>query len=56
MERYDKYSVLGFLAFFIHIVMSVGINGVIGIFSPVKVKNKDQVPGVVVPLICSMEC
>jgi len=36
--------VIGFLAFFINIVMSVGLNGVIGIFKPTKNKNKDMVP------------
>jgi cytochrome c oxidase subunit 1 len=35
---------IGFLAFFLNIVMSVGVNGVIGIFSPVKNKNKELVP------------
>jgi cytochrome c oxidase subunit 1 len=34
----------GFLAFFFNIVMSVGINGVIGIFSPSKLKTKDLLP------------
>jgi cytochrome c oxidase subunit 1 len=31
----------GFLTFFYNIVMSVGIKGVIGIFSPAKIKTKD---------------
>jgi cytochrome c oxidase subunit 1 len=35
---------LAFLAFFINIVMSVGLNGVIGIFMPSKLKTKDLVP------------
>lgn len=35
---------LAFLAFFYNIVMSVGINGVIGIFMPSKLKTKDLVP------------
>lgn len=35
---------IAFLAFFINIVMSVGVKGVIGIFSPVKNKNKDLLP------------
>jgi len=34
----------GFLAFFFNIVMSVGLNGVIGIFSPSKLKTKDLLP------------
>jgi cytochrome c oxidase subunit 1 len=32
----------GFLTFFYNIVMSVGIKGVIGIFSPAKIKTKDM--------------
>ncbi len=35
---------LSFLAFFINIVMSVGINGAIGIFMPSKLKTKDLLP------------
>ena len=35
---------VGFLAFFYNIVMSVGINGVIGIFMPSKLKTKDLLP------------
>lgn len=35
---------VGFLAFFYNIVMSVGINGVIGIFMPSKLKTKDPLP------------
>ncbi len=34
----------GFLVFFYNIVMSVGLKGVIGIFTPAKVKTKDLVP------------
>lgn len=33
-----------FLAFFYNIVMSVGINGVIGIFKPAETKTKDLIP------------
>ncbi len=36
---------LGFAAFFFNIVMSVGINGVIGIFMPSKLATKDPLPG-----------
>lgn len=35
---------LAFLAFFFNIVMSVGLNGVIGIFMPSKLKTKDLLP------------
>jgi cytochrome c oxidase subunit 1 len=35
---------VGFLAFFYNIVMSLGINGVIGIFMPSKLKTKDVLP------------
>ena len=35
---------LAFLAFFYNIVMSVGLNGVIGIFAPTKLKTKDLMP------------
>jgi cytochrome c oxidase subunit 1 len=35
---------IGFLAFFYNIVMSVGLKGVIGIFTPSKLKTKDLVP------------
>jgi cytochrome c oxidase subunit I len=35
---------LAFLAFFYNIVMSVGLNGVIGIFTPSKLNKKDLVP------------
>ena len=37
---------IGFLAFFINIVMSLGVEGVIGIFRPTKEKNKELVPAV----------
>jgi cytochrome c oxidase subunit 1 len=35
---------LGFLAFFINIVMSVGLRGVVGIFLPAKTDTKDLLP------------
>jgi len=35
---------LAFLAFFFNIVMSLGINGVIGIFLPSKTKTTDLLP------------
>jgi cytochrome c oxidase subunit I len=35
---------IGFLSFFFNIVMSVGVKGVIGIFTPAKIKTKDLVP------------
>jgi cytochrome c oxidase subunit 1 len=35
---------IGFLAFFYNIVMSVGLKGVLGIFTPAKIKTKDLVP------------
>jgi cytochrome c oxidase subunit I len=35
---------LGFLAFFYNIVMSVGLNGAIGIFMPSKLKTKELLP------------
>jgi len=35
---------IAFLAFFLNIVMSLGINGVIGIFMPAKLKTEDLVP------------
>lgn len=35
---------LAFLAFFINIVMTVGIKGVIGIFLPAKIKTQDLLP------------
>ncbi|HLN20900.1 MAG TPA: cbb3-type cytochrome c oxidase subunit I [Bacteroidales bacterium] len=37
---------IGFLAFFYNLVMSVGIKGVIGIFSPAKEKAPELVPAV----------
>jgi len=36
--------VIGFLAFFYNILMSLGIKGIIGIFSPAENKTKDLVP------------
>jgi cytochrome c oxidase subunit 1 len=38
---------VSFLAFFYNILMSVGLNGVLGIFTGAKVKNKDLVPAAV---------
>jgi len=38
------FLLFGFLAFFLNIVMTVGVEGVIGIFKPVKNKNKDLLP------------
>ena len=35
---------IGFISFFYNIVMSVGLKGVIGIFTPAKIKTKDLVP------------
>lgn len=35
---------IGFLAFFANIVMSVGLKGVLGIFTPAKIKTKDLLP------------
>jgi cytochrome c oxidase subunit 1 len=35
---------IGFLAFFYNIVMSVGLKGVLGIFTPAQIKTKDLVP------------
>jgi cytochrome c oxidase subunit 1 len=35
---------IGFIAFFYNIVMSVGLKGVIGIFTQAKIKTKDLVP------------
>lgn len=37
---------LAFLAFLYNIIMSVGIKGVIGIFTPAKLKTKDLLPSV----------
>jgi len=34
---------IGFLVFFYNIVMSVGIKGVIGIFTPAKIKTKELI-------------
>ncbi len=34
---------IGFLAFFINIVMSVGLKGVLGIFTPARIKTKDLI-------------
>jgi len=36
---------IAFLAFFVNIVMSVGLKGVIGIFMPSKLKTKELMPG-----------
>jgi cytochrome c oxidase subunit 1 len=35
---------LAFLAFFLNIVMSLGLQGVIGIFMPAKLKTSDLLP------------
>lgn len=35
---------IGFLAFFFNIVMSVGLKGVLGIFTPAKIKTEDLIP------------
>ena len=35
---------VGFLAFFVNIVMSVGIRGVFGIFSPAKLETGEILP------------
>lgn len=35
---------VGFLSFFFNIVMSVGIKGVLGIFTPSKIKTKELIP------------
>ena len=35
---------VAFLAFFLNIVMSLGIRGVIGIFMPAKLKTEDLIP------------
>ena len=35
---------IGFIAFFFNIVLSVGLKGVIGIFTPSKIKTKDLIP------------
>jgi cytochrome c oxidase subunit I len=36
---------VAFLAFLFNIVMSVGVNGALGIFMPAKLKTKDLIPG-----------
>jgi cytochrome c oxidase subunit 1 len=36
---------IAFLAFFVNILMSVGLKGVIGIFMPSKLKTKELMPG-----------
>lgn len=41
---FGVFLLIGFLAFFYNIVMSVGVKGVIGIFTPAKLKTKDLVP------------
>jgi cytochrome c oxidase subunit 1 len=38
------FLVLAFLAFLLNIVMSVGLKGALGIFTPAKLKTKDLVP------------
>ena len=38
------FLLLGFLAFFYNIVMSMGVNGVIGIFKPAKLETTDLTP------------
>ncbi|NQV03666.1 MAG: cbb3-type cytochrome c oxidase subunit I [Bacteroidia bacterium] len=38
------FLLLAFLAFLFNIIMTVGLNGAIGIFSPSKLKTKDLVP------------
>ncbi len=38
------FLLLGFLAFFYNIVMTVGLNGVIGIFRPSKYETRDLLP------------
>jgi cytochrome c oxidase subunit 1 len=35
---------VGFISFFINIVMSVGLKGVVGIFTPAKIKTTDLIP------------
>jgi cytochrome c oxidase subunit 1 len=35
---------IGFIAFFYNIVMSVGLKGVLGIFTPAKIKTEDLIP------------
>jgi cytochrome c oxidase subunit 1 len=36
---------VAFLAFFLNIVMTVGVRGVVGIFLPSKLRTKDLLPG-----------
>jgi cytochrome c oxidase subunit I len=38
------FILIGFLSFFINIVMSVGLKGLIGIFTPATNKTEDLVP------------
>ncbi len=38
------FLLFGFLAFFFNIVMSVGLNGAIGIFAPTKLRTTDLLP------------
>jgi len=38
------FLLLAFLAFLLNIIMTVGLNGALGIFSPAKLKTKDLVP------------
>jgi cytochrome c oxidase subunit I len=38
------FLLLGFLAFFYNIVMSVGLNGVVGIFKPARLESTDLTP------------
>jgi cytochrome c oxidase subunit 1 len=35
---------IGFISFFYNIVMSVGLKGVWGIFTPAKIKTEDLLP------------
>jgi len=35
---------IGFIAFFFNIVMSVGLKGVLGIFTPARIRTKDLIP------------
>jgi cytochrome c oxidase subunit 1 len=38
------FLLLAFLAFLYNIVMTVGLNGAIGIFRPAKIRTKELVP------------
>jgi cytochrome c oxidase subunit 1 len=38
------FLILAFLAFLFNIIMSVGVKGVIGIFTPSRLKTKDLLP------------